>query len=187
MAWRRGRKGDFIMMQQPTADGEGIAWWGNVYEGVGAPILWLQTVWAHLLTSIMEKMGVRETGYGTWCMAKSCNIWAIQPNQCNTTINQQTTIHISVVFGVRVIIFMLRLSKWCHEAWIFGGENLLHRVENVGLQKTVQSRFAAHGRFPEEVADMPISSYLGLGYTIHLFIAKIRHRVTEALPKSDNT
>ena len=37
-------EGYFIMMQQPTANGEGVAQRGNTYEGVGMPTMGLKTL-----------------------------------------------------------------------------------------------------------------------------------------------
>ena len=39
-----GGEGHFRMMQQPTANGEGVARRGNTYEGVGMPTVQLKTL-----------------------------------------------------------------------------------------------------------------------------------------------
>ena len=39
-----GGEGDFNMMQQPTANGEGVMQIGNTYEGVGMPTMGLKTL-----------------------------------------------------------------------------------------------------------------------------------------------
>jgi hypothetical protein len=39
-----GGEGDFNMMQQPTANGEGVARRGYAYEGVGMSFLGLKTL-----------------------------------------------------------------------------------------------------------------------------------------------
>ena len=39
-----GGEGDFNMMQQPTANGEGVAQRGYTYEGVGMPTMGLKTL-----------------------------------------------------------------------------------------------------------------------------------------------
>jgi hypothetical protein len=44
MAWTVGGEGDFNMMQQPTANGEGVARRGYAYEGVGMSFLGLKTL-----------------------------------------------------------------------------------------------------------------------------------------------